>query len=465
MTDSPPPYIADFDSATAMLRATAAMLRGEDFPALGLSPAMKPLAKSVNLLPQSARETVYALGGWWEAVPPSRAGEVSAEAVARWMVEEYPERRYPAVAIGSSCGALVHLYAALRIPMLPQTFLVPIRQKVHPDEPKDALEMGRAPAEALLRANPEVRLHHMHDPNQDRLMVRYMTYFRLKHLALPAAYRDFIERCLEPGGTIFVVACGKDWPTTTVGERHLFQHGAVGGATEEEFFEGGERVAEYLARYGSHRRAWDPPQPDGRSPEAEWGFAEEIVADLAELAERKGHRLVRIAYEEPDTPSPLMADLHRWWYERRGLRPNRLLVESFIMLEPWWALRTGSVPYWMTFNKEPSAAALESFLDAREPFDEINLMLFAHGTEGVGLPDMQRWRGLLDRARQRGRFIGVDEEAHPQDFASFARYHEELQKLPARYPMPGPLHLDDLWRFLAEAGDRYPVRWEIERET
>ncbi len=33
-----PPYIANFDSASGMLRATAAYLRGEDFPGMGTAP-------------------------------------------------------------------------------------------------------------------------------------------------------------------------------------------------------------------------------------------------------------------------------------------------------------------------------------------------------------------------------------------------------------------------------------------
>jgi len=42
----------------------------------------------------------------------------------------------------------------------------------------------------------------------------------------------------------------------------------------------------------------------------------------------------------------------------------RLLVESFIVMEPFWTIRTGSVPFWMVFNKLPSAEALEQYLDA-----------------------------------------------------------------------------------------------------
>ena len=121
-----PGYIANFDSASAMLRATAYSLRGQNFPALGLSPAMKPLAKAVNLLPRGGRDAIFALGGWNEGIPPRRLGRVSAERIARWAVSQYPSRRYPAAMVGSASGAVVSLCAALGVPWLPQTFLVPV---------------------------------------------------------------------------------------------------------------------------------------------------------------------------------------------------------------------------------------------------------------------------------------------------------------------------------------------------
>jgi hypothetical protein len=157
-----------------------------------------------------------------------------------------------------------------------------------------------------------------------------------------------------------------------------------------------------------------------------------------------------------------VADLYRWWNAGRGLPANRLIVDSIILMDPWWTLRVGAAPFWMVFNTEVSAAHLERYLDgADEPFDEIHLMLFAHGVESIGLPPIERWRALLGRARREGRFAGVDESAHPADFAVYARYHDALKAIPARYPMPPPpLTLDQLERFLDRHGDRYPVRFE-----
>jgi hypothetical protein len=62
------------------------------------------------------------------------------------------------------------------------------------------------------------------------------------------------------------------WPTTWIAERHAFQHGALGGATPDEYLRGSPRVEAYLRRYRVSRRRWDSPLPDGSSPEAEWGF-------------------------------------------------------------------------------------------------------------------------------------------------------------------------------------------------
>src|SRR5205085_10170615 len=155
-------------------------------------------------------------------------------------------------------------------------------------------------------------------------------------------------------------------------------------------------------------------QPDTERPEAEWGFEPTLRADVQELARRRGWRLRRIVFEQPEDLSPLAADLYRWWYARLGRPTERLLVESFVVLEPYWALRHGAVPFWMVFNTEPSAAALEHYLDGvNPPYDELDLMLFSHGVESVGLAPIERWRAILRRV-PRGGFVGVDPRAYPR---------------------------------------------------
>jgi hypothetical protein len=459
--------IANFDSSASMLRATSAYLKRESHANIGVLPeAVAPLAalvgRGINKLPIPLREPVYIYGGGMEAISPRKLHKVDAEQLAEWTVRQYPEGQYPAVMLGSSNGAAVHLCAAMGVPWLPQSYLIPVRRSgIHPDEPWQELSWSKEPARRLLDANPDIELHHMLDPVQDLMMSWVLSYFRIKRLRLGAAYEEFLLRTLEPGGTILLLECQIKWPCTTVSDRHFFQFGAPGGANHHDLFEGSARVEDYLRRYNSYRRRWDPPQPDVEVPEAEWGFAPQLRDDVERFARQHGYRVRRIIFQQPEQLSPLVADLYRWWHQRRGLLANRLVVESFLLVEPYWMMRTGAVPFWLVFPTEPLDTFLESYLSRREPFDEIGMMLFSHGVESVGLVPIERWRRILDMARQRGSFIGVDEEAYPRDFAAMLRYHTDFKEVyKARYPLPPPLSLATFDEFLAERGQEYAVRFE-----
>jgi hypothetical protein len=463
------PYTAGFDSSSAMLRATANFLKGKDFPNLGMMPrAMAPvmdlIGGAINRLPSRIKPMVYTGSTVSEAVSPAKLAKISAEDLAAYAVGHYPRRRYPAVMLGSSNGAAVHLCAALGIPWLPQSFLLPARQfGVNPHEPRKEVEWAREQARPLLDSNPDLELHHMLDPVQDLLTSKGLSYFRVKLLRLPPSYERFLEECLDPEGTIYLLDCTIRWPTTRIGERHIFQFGAPGGATSDEFFEGSPRVEAYLQRTGFDRDAWDPPLPDGERPEAEWGFNPELRDDLERFLRRRPHILQHLAFKQPELLSPLVADLYRRWYKERSLPANRLLVESFILLEPFWTLRVGAVPFWMIFSTEPQDSFLEGWLEQQDPFTEIGIILFSHGVESPGLVPAERWRSILSQARQRGLFIGADERAFPQDFAGLVRYQTEIgMKFSARYPLPGPLAISTFEQFVRENQERYQVWWNRE---
>ncbi len=459
-----PRFVAGFDSASAMVRLLSRYLKGKDSPGLGgMAPASETFARFTNTLPPRVREQLFIISGWGEAIPESKAPEIRSEELSRWVVNSYPARPYQSAMIGSSSGAMIHLAAALGIPWLPQTQFVPVRRRgVHPDEPVEDFEFGKRVAPQILENNSDLQLHHMHDPNQDRLMVQLMTYFRFKKLRLGPTYEQFLKDNLEPGAPIYVVNCRRRWPVTRVSDRHYFQFGALGGATAEEFHHGSERVEEYLERYGSHRRRWDPPEPDCEMPEAEWGLEESFLEDARRFAHENGFELREMVFDEPEHLSPLVADLHRWWYRERGMvHANRLMVGSFIAMEPYWALRTGSVPFWLKFMMEPSAEWLEHYLDNTEPYDEIYLTLFQSGVDPVGLASIDQWKELLKRARKSGQFLATEPDKHPRDFGVFPRLTQHTRDtIPARYPLPGPMPLATFQRFLEQSGDRYPVSWQ-----
>jgi len=455
-----PFYITKFDSSWGMLQALSRFLKGKDFPGVGVLPTARPVEVLADFLRGRAVTTAYTWGGSMETVPPEKLGYIRAEKLAARMVSQYPRRKYRAAMLGSSNGAAVHLCAAFGIPWLPQTFLMAIRRPgFHPDEIIEDMEWGKDVAKPLLKSNPELKLHQMHDPCQDRLMIRRMAYFRMKRLRLGKTFERFLKANLEPGATIFVLECTLPWPTTQISPHHIFQVGGVGGITPEEYINGSERVAEFLKREGSRLKRWDVPEPDGSRPEAEWGFDPELLEDVDRFARENNYQVKRITFVEPEQLSPLVADLYRWWYEKRGIASNRLLVETFNVVEPWWTLRTGSVPFWIVFNTEPSTASIESYLNRSSPFDYVHLMVLSHGIRGPGVTPIEKWRSILHRAGKEGSFIGVKEEKYPEDIAMFIRYNREVKKLPTRFPMPAPMKLDRLDAFMREDGNRYQVQW------
>ncbi|RPH36478.1 hypothetical protein EHM92_04440 [bacterium] len=457
-------FVADFDSTTSMVVALGGFLHGSDKSGGGAMPVFPlPLARTVNALPRVVRRSLYRWSGWWDAVPVKRLAELDMEQISTWVTERYPERPYPAIMLGSSNGAAAHLCAALGIPALPQTFLVPIRRSLDPDALHEDMAWGKNVAAGILRRFPDILIHQMHDPIQDRLMVERMGYFRIKKLRLGNEYERFIKATLSPGGTIFLLECRLRWPSTQVQPRHLFQTGGYGGMEPEEILDGSERVKEFLQRQGALKNKLQAPKPDAEYPEAEWGFSPELGKDVEKFAREHGHRIRRISFHTPDQLSPLIADLYTWWYQNRKIRPSCLLGECFALLEPYWVLRTGSVPYWLGFNTDRSAMMMEQYLGSRYPFHRIHLMLMSNGIEAVGIVPVEQWRNILRRGVEEGTFLGMSEEKFPLDLGSFGRYHREfVRTVKERHPMPEPLGERDLDSFLEENGGRYEVEWKGE---
>jgi len=436
--------VAGFDSASAMVRVLGAALRGREAPMLAqfpspverfLEPPADWLVGRIERLPAPALRSIYRRSGWLDAVPASRLTQVRADDLADWVVGHYPRRRYPVVFAGSSNGAVVHLAAALGVPWLPQTLLLAVRTGgLDPDDPAADMRAMTAAGRELLEHNPALELHHMHDPVQDRLMIARMAYFRVKFLRLPRPYREFLASCLEPGGTVVLVDCTTRWPVTTVGDRHVFQFGALGGATEREFREGGPRVAQFLRQQGVSRERWQPPAADRDSPEAEWGFAEPLAADIVAM----GHDVKRLRFGQPEDVSPLIAGLFRDWYSDSdgGMVSSRLLVSSFLLMDPLLTIRTRSVPYWALFGTQPSLDRLASYLSGTDPYDEIRLTVFPHGADSIGLPGVGGWEAVAASARRDGQLVAVDRDRYPRHFRALTGFHRELSRLRC---VPGPV--------------------------
>ncbi|MDA0563913.1 hypothetical protein LG943_06165 [Streptomonospora sp. S1-112] len=444
--------LCDFDSSVTAVRAMGRFLRGRDFPGLGTGPGSARLGDLASALPEPARRRAFVLGGAGQARPAARIAALTGEDLAAWTADHYGPGPFPAVFVGSGSGAALHLAAALGAPVLPQTFLLPVRARLDPDDPRAALRHGRPLGRLLLDRNPDLDLCHMHDPNQDRAMVGRFMYFRVKRLRLGAVLTRFLRERLAPGGTVFVLDCPLRWPATVLGERQRFQFGALGGIPPHAYTEGGEPVARFLAEQGAAARTWDAPEADAERPEAEWGYDDALTADLRAVAAERGLRLRRVTVPEPELLSPLVAELYHWWYARLGLPADRLVVETYNQWEPYWAMRTGSVPFWLHFPTAPSRDRLADHLRAAPAYRDIHVNLFSNGLRSMGQLPAAEWGALARRhATGTGGLLGVNARAYPTDIGGLLRYRSAFAALGARQDLPPPLTLAELEEFLESA--------------
>ncbi|KAJ5507199.1 hypothetical protein N7527_009342 [Penicillium freii] len=140
-----------------------------------------------------------------------------------------------------------------------------------------------------------------------------------------------------------------------VRDRHYFQSGAVGGITSEEFLQGSTDVKEFVESEKppltkmagtvmgkEHKTDWDAPASNCEAPEAEWGYAEGLTDDIVEFATEHGFKIKYIDYDHAEDASRLVADADRQWKEQLRRPNDSILVESFILMEPWLAISHSS---------------------------------------------------------------------------------------------------------------------------
>lgn len=446
-----PSFVAAHDSATGMLLALNAFLREKPFEGVGAVPTSELYAGMINSIPASWRKKLYTWSGEFSAISEKEVKEIDATAIDRWICDLYPKKTYPAIAIGSCNGAAIHLCAAMGIPWLPQTVLLPVDKgnTFSVDEPKETLEWAKEPAKEFLANNPGWQLHHMMDPNQDRLRVGSIAYFRVKKTRLGEAYRQFIEDRLEPGGSIIVIDCKFQWPVHKIDDRHFFQFGGLGGLNPSEYYYGSEKVSKFLEEVGSGLEKWDAPQPHLDMPEAEWGMETSMAEEVKAFAEENKIPLSTISFDHPQDLSAPIAEFFRTWYAREKNSPNRLLAETFNVLSPYVSLKKRCVPYWLPFIAEGSAQSLETYLKNTKDYDEIYMMILSHGKESAGATSIRRWESLMERAGKKGSFVGTDPQEYPFDMAIYARYSRELrEKIPEDFPIPEQIPVGDALELL-----------------
>jgi hypothetical protein len=111
-----------------------------------------------------------------------------------------------------------------------------------------------------------------------------------------------------------------------------------------------------------------------------------------------------------------------------------------------------AVPFWLHFAVQPALQALDAYLDNTEPYSDVNVFLFEHGTKSPGIATPEEVAEVSSRHSARAHFDGLDPERFPHDIGTLGRYGRVFAQLPrARKPW-SPLGISDVLRGLAEGG-------------
>ncbi|KMQ49955.1 hypothetical protein CHISP_3169 [Chitinispirillum alkaliphilum] len=423
------PYISRLDSCYSMICSLANCLHQRSFPSVSTKIEIPDTALHLlNRVPFLLRRYLFMLAIYLDRVPLGKISNLKIDAILQQMVKLYPQKRYDAIAVGSSSGAAVHLCAACGIPWLPHTSLIYTRKWMDPDLVIRSMERGKQISSVLVKNNENLIVHQMHDPVQDRLHQYIVSMFRLKTPRLGFVFRNFIRENLNPGGMIICFDCKLKWPCCSTGERSLFQVGGYGDTAPKEYYEGGARIEKFLNSQHSNFSKWNTPVPDALYPEGEWGTPDGYKEDVKKFCKVNGYRFVHIDYDSPDSLSSATASIYREWYRENGLVSKRVIGECFSLIDPYLTICNGAVPYWLAFNTRVSAAGLETYLSTHREFEELYLTLLSNGIKGIDQVSLEQWKEISEKCGVREVLLGIDPEAYPLDMASFIRYHRQWKK-------------------------------------
>lgn len=426
------PYITYFDSSTSFIRAVSNYLHGRDFKGMNVLPQwFMPVSRIADRLPDQIKQWVFRSSSILDSINDDVLPFIQTQRIANVITtNQQTQALYPGVMIGSPNGAIAHLSCLCNVPYLPQTFPLLVRKpKTLPHSPIGDLEWAKKHLPELLRNNPDIAVYQMTDPVHDWLMSQQLRYLRIKYTLLPEAYKEYIRANIVKGGTIGIINCRKSWNVTRVSDRHTFQFGGAGAVSDKEYAHVGDRISAFLKQHGGKDAVPEIPETDDRTPEAEWGYDTRLTEHIKEFAEREGYRVKEVVFTEPQEISQAVAEVHKSWYQQHHIETVRLLVSSFMYIEPYLTLKKKLVPYWMMFNTEESYKPLVEYLKHADPYKEIYVTLFSNGVKTPGHIPIDQWEEIFSYAST-GSFIGTGPRQYPGDFASNVMYYYDLTRLP-----------------------------------
>ena len=170
-----------------MVRVLAAALDGQGTVGLALPKRFDVIARASQYISPRLRSRLFSLGAANEAVRVEDLSRDDGPLAAHWVTAQYKSQmRTNSIFIGAANGAVVDLAAGLGAPFLPQTLLLLVRRQVDPDDIDAVINHGQQISNKLAACFPDVAIHQMHDPLNDRGNAAQAAYLRLKWRRLPA---------------------------------------------------------------------------------------------------------------------------------------------------------------------------------------------------------------------------------------------------------------------------------------
>ncbi|HEX6873102.1 MAG TPA: hypothetical protein VF163_18550 [Micromonosporaceae bacterium] len=363
-----------------------------------------------------------------------QASQVDADAVAQWVVERYPGRRYDAVVLGSPHGAAAELAVALGVPWLPASFEVelPWRQGNLTD-PAAALEGGSRLAERIGQGHSAVSVRQVFDPvTAGPLAARQLTY-HVRWCDLPWAYRRFLQENLREHGTALLLRDGRTWPVVCLGAGLSFQFGTpASGLAPDEYLaadcSGGAGLNAASARTGL---------PGERMDHAEFGV--EPAFELALRTALRGRSVRAVCYRSPEPLSAAVADVFRDWLRANGKTGNRAVIQCGRLVDPYHVVRAGLVPYWCENAVRDAVTEMELWLAGSPAFTSIDILPEPPGHVWPRVASLAQWHAASAFASRRGTVERRIARAYPQQPLMPKDATAALRKHPYDLPSPPPL--------------------------
>lgn len=400
-------------------------------------------------LPEELRRTALASRAVEEAVPVAEIDDIDPEAVAAWIVDQYPAATYPAVVLGSPHGAAVELAAVCGAAWLPTSFTV---TAPWPGGSAGnwvaAMAWGTRLTERLLAGSSAITVRQVHDPVLRGALCGATVSLHVRWRTLPGAYRQFLRSRLEPGGTSVMVRDLRTWPVLDGPPGYGFQIGSpTSGWTSEDYSSGTSGFQRLLQSMEADE--WPDPGPDQSLRYAETGGEPAIEPELRQIATETGTAGHRVLYRDPHSLSGAVADLYRVW-----LRPTaggrRAVVGSSRMIDPWHAVDRGLVPYWCESSSRSATDAAELWFAGSRPFESISVLPDPPGIVHDATATLRQWRSIAAFGRRQGEVDALVAGRYPLLPPAAGQVTRHLRNVAAVPDRPALLPVDRAVRILGD---------------